>query len=305
MDAVSSALGHAPDHITPGRLQRFATSNKRDDDAGWCLLKPDLRAGHFGDWRSGVHHDWFADDGAPTTVEQSLDLRDQIAAARAASLADDERKRSRAAKQIVTMLAQTVAITAGDPVARYLRGRGITCHVPGNLYLHPALPYWHEGACIGSYPAMIAPLVAPDGSTVALHRTYLGADGCKADVPQPKKLTSSAAPLRGAAVPLFAPRDGVVGVAEGIETALAAHCMTGLPTVAAYSASGVAQWDWPPGVERVVIFADYDDAGEKASEALRRRCALHGIRANVIAPSVQGQDWCDVWQSESKREEQS
>ena len=33
--AILAALGHAPEVIEPGRFQRFATSDRRADDAGW------------------------------------------------------------------------------------------------------------------------------------------------------------------------------------------------------------------------------------------------------------------------------
>ena len=36
--AILAALGHAPEVIEPGRLHRFATSERRADDAGWCKL---------------------------------------------------------------------------------------------------------------------------------------------------------------------------------------------------------------------------------------------------------------------------
>ncbi len=66
---------------------------------------------------------------------------------------------------------------------------------------------------------MIAPLIRTDGVVLALHRTYLRADGGKAPVPTVKKLTGAAGPLAGACIPLHDPQGGVIGIAEGIETA--------------------------------------------------------------------------------------
>ena len=64
-------------------------------------------------------------------------------------------------------------------------------------------------------------------ASVALHRTYLTADGRKADVPSVKKLTGAAGPLAGACIPLHKPARGCIGIAEGIETALAAWLRIG------------------------------------------------------------------------------
>ena len=114
---------------------------------------------------------------------------------------------------------------------------------------------------------MIAPLIRPDGVVLALHRTYLTADGCKAPVPTVKKPTSAAGPLAASAcIPLHDPQQGVIGIAEGIETAQAAHLASGLPTVAAYCAGNLAAHTWPPGVRRIVVFADADPAGAAAAK---------------------------------------
>ena len=90
-------------------------------------------------------------------------------------------------------------------------------------------------------------MTAPDGRIVALHRTYLTDDGRKADVPTVKKLTGAPGALAGASDPARHPMRGVLGIAEGMETALAASLASGVPTVAAYCANALAGFEWPPG----------------------------------------------------------
>ena len=65
----------------------------------------------------------------------------------------------------------------------------------------------------------------------------------------------------GGAIRLFQPVDGVLGIAEGIETALAAHCLTGLPVWATCTADALARVVIPQAVQKVVIFADNDHSG--------------------------------------------
>ena len=84
-------------------------------------------------------------------------------------------------------------------------------------------------------------------------------------------------------------------VAEGIETALAASRASGVPTIATYCAGALSGFLWPAGVRRLVIFADNDKAGREAADKLRTRAALAGVRCDVLTPTTEGADWCDVW----------
>jgi phage/plasmid primase-like uncharacterized protein len=142
---------------------------------------------------------------------------------------------------------------------------------------------------------MVGPLTSPDGVTVALHCTYLTRDGRKAQVPTVKKLTPTAGPLAGGCIALHKPARGCIGIAEGIETALAGWCASTVPTVAAYCAGNLAAWQWPRGVQRLVIFADNDSAGREAAGTLRARAFAAGLRCDVQTPTTAGADWCDVW----------
>ena len=114
-------------------------------------------------------------------------------------------------------------------------------------------------------------------------------------MPTVRKLTAASGPLAGSCISLFRPANGTLGIAEGIETALAAWLASGVPTVAAYSAGNLAAWRWPAGVRRIVIFADADEAGRNAAEKLRQRVRAAGLSVNVMTPSEPGSDWCDVW----------
>lgn len=295
--AMLAALGHAPEAIKPGRLQRFATSDKRGDSAGWCKLFADLRGGVYGCNRTGVSDTWQADRDRPLTRQQRAELARQVAQATAEREAEQRQQWAVNAERIARLWAHCVPLVPGDPVTLYLKRRGFggVWPLPACLRLHRALPCWNGDEKIGVYPAMVAPLVAPGGRIVALHRTYLTADGRKAEVPTVKKLTATAGPLAGACIPLHEPQRGVIGIAEGIETALAAWLASGLPTVAAYSAGNLAAWQWPASVQRLAIFADNDRAGREAADALHARAHLAGIGCEVLTPSDDGADWCDVW----------
>lgn len=295
--AILAVLGHAPEMIEPGKLQRFATSDKRGDSAGWCKLFADLRGGVYGCYRAGVSGSWRADRDRPMTRQEHAELARQVAQATTKREAEQRQQWTVNSERISRLWAQCLPLVPGNPVTLYLKRRGFggVWPLPACLRLHRSLPCWNGDEKIGVFPAMVAPLVAPGGAVVALHRTYLAADGRKADMPSPKKLTATAGPLAGACIPLHEPQRGVLGIAEGIETALAAWCASGVPTVAAYSAGSLAVWQWPASAQRLVIFADNDRAGREAAATLRARAFSAGIGCDVLPPSDDGADWCDVW----------
>lgn len=296
--AVLAAVGSAPELIEPGRIHRFSTSGRASDKAGWCQLFEDGRAGVFGDFRRGMSLVWTARRRELMTSAERADMTRRLLQAKAQREETQRVQQALNARRITALWAKTVPVTDGDPVSLYLLRRGLAGPVPKHLRLHPCLTYW-EGGDRGTWPAMIAPLIRTDGLVLALHRTYLTADGCKAPVPTVKKLTGAAGSLTGSCIPLHPPQHGVIGIAEGIETAQAAHLASGLPTVAAYCAGNLAGYIWPPSVRRIVVFADADPAGAAAAQSLKARATRAGLRVAVIAPATLGADWCDVWAQRS------
>ena len=189
-------------------------------------------------------------------------------------------------------------VTQGDPVCEYLEQRGIKLsYIPVALRYHAELMYYREGddkaIADGAYDAMLALVTTPDGHGATIHRTYIK-NGNKAPVSSPKKIAQGL-PITGGAIRLF-PVAETMGVAEGIETALAASNLFGIPTWACVSANGIATWVWPEGVKKVVIFGDNDAnfAGHSAAYRLANRLSLAGLEVEVKFPENIGEDWADV-----------
>ena len=182
-------------------------------------------------------------------------------------------------------------ITPGDPVQRYLEGRGLD--LPQNrdcLRFVASCPVPDE---VGARPAMVAMVSGPDGKPVTLHRTFLGPNG-KADMAQPRALMPGPVP-DGAAVRLTLQGDQL-GIAEGIETALKAAERFRVPTWAAINSAMLAKWTAPEGVKRLTIFGDADPkyGGQAAAYACAHRNAVRGIEIeHVHIPATLGCDWAD------------
>jgi phage/plasmid primase-like uncharacterized protein len=303
--AIAAAGFEAPDVIELGKMQRFSTNGRRSDTSGWCRLFLDGHAGVFGDFRSGFSSVWSAKDSKPPTLSQRQQRFAELQQARAAAATAQSIQWARAAAKNSLLWAQAIPITPGDPVSCYLNGRGIKLEVwPQALRYHSSLDYWLDGQSIGRFPAMVGVVTEVAGQMVSLHRTYLTVGGQKANVEIVKKLTASSAPLAGCSIKLVAPNklDGAltIAVAEGIETALACFAASTTPTVSAISASGMERYQWPEGLQSLIVFADNDvnQVGQHAGAALARRAKLEGLKVRVLTPPDAGTDWADIWASQ-------
>lgn len=181
------------------------------------------------------------------------------------------------------------AVTKGDPVWLYLNRRLGIDMVPADIRFHPGMKH-SDG---GTYPVMLSTMRYPNGTAASIHRTYLTIDGQKAPVQNAKKFMQGK-PLQTAAVRLgaVAPR---IGVAEGIETALAASRRFQVPIWAATNAVLLEAWVPPAGVTEVLIAGDNDASytGQSAAFALARRLVRDGYAVEIRIPDVEGKDWAD------------
>ena len=89
-------------------------------------------------------------------------------------------------------------------------------------------------------------------------------------------------------------------MAEGIETALSAMRMFGLPVWSVLSTAMMVTWQPPSDVEEVYVFADADPkfGGQYAAYALARRLATSGLKVRVEVPTALGIDWNDILQQQ-------
>lgn len=118
-----------------------------------------------------------------------------------------------------------------------------------------------------------------------------------------KKLTATAGPLAGASVKVghsvMRPdgRPGL-GIAEGIETAIAASILSGVSTWSCVSAHGLETFTPPAEVRNLYVFADHDESGvgQRAAERVARRLAAQGLTVRILMPDAVG-DWNDELQA--------
>jgi len=186
-------------------------------------------------------------------------------------------------------------IQAGDPADRYLCARGLSGVRERSLRTSPKLAYRHGDGHFTEHPGLLALVQRPDGTGQTLFRTFLTNDGCKADVAKPKKAVATTNPP-GAAVRLGAAVKTLLGVAEGVETALSVSRLFGVPCWAALGTVGLAGFQWPESVQDLMIFGDFDAnyAGHAASYRLAHRASCAGVGVTLQFPPEKGSDWNDV-----------
>jgi hypothetical protein len=171
----------------------------------------------------------------------------------------------------------------------YLRARGIGIDIPVSLRFHPALKHGPSGQHL---PALVAGFQGAGRDLNAVHRTFLRPDGSgKADVDQQKLALGC---MHGGAVRLARAIE-TIGIAEGIETALSAMELFGIPTWAACG-SRLADIQLPPEVKRVVIFADNGAPGIEAAEKAKQAQFEQNRRVAIRYPTI-GKDWNDELQA--------
>ena len=232
--------------------------------------------------------------------------------------------------KVQALWAETLPLTdaSAAPARAYLAQRGIPVsdamlsQIAQNdaIRFHPALAYYSKiteeestargellikerVVVLGRYPAIVTAIRDDKGVITTLHRTYLSPNGGKAEVEHSRKMMAVPCntTVTGGAIRLATPR-GILGVAEGLETALAAYTSTRLPTWSCVSATLLAGFNPPEGIHTLVVWADRDrsQAGKIAAERLKERMKEKGINVlilmplAIIPPGQKGIDWNDM-----------
>lgn len=199
---------------------------------------------------------------------------------------DDEKRAS-----MNNLWNMATPLTQIDAAGRYLWQRCRVTAFPACLRFAAAL------RCAGAteaYPAMLAKLTAPNGNPCSIQRTYLTCAGGKAPIKAPRQMMPGAI-AKGAAIRLTPPA-AILGIAEGVETAISATALTGISCWAAVNAEMLRVWEPPTVVTHVVIFADHDRSftGQAVAYDLARRLAAKGCGVDIRTPDLVGDDWNDV-----------
>jgi putative DNA primase/helicase len=178
----------------------------------------------------------------------------------------------------------------GGPVHTYLKRRTGRVWPSISIREHTSLVHPVDGL---KFPAMLGKIVDQKGNPMNLHITYLMSSGHKADVSKNKVFMAGKLP-DGSCIRLM-PHYGILGIAEGIETALSASVIFNVPVWSACNASLLAKWLPPDDVHKVIIFGDNDQNyhGQAKAYGLAHKLAnQYKLDVDVMIPDQAG-DWND------------
>lgn len=293
-----TASSWVPDHFFNGTIERDKRAMRIGDLDGNAASGDGSAIIHLEGERAGCGKDFNSDEwaGPLDLLERATGLRGHelwdYAAKVVGVTAKTPRKASKKKpvdlKPIIERILSECVPLAGTPGLKYIQQtRKIPVTPADDLKFNGKL---YDGESKQRYSGLVAIVRDRHGVPMpGIHRTFLLHDGTGKASPGKKML----GPVIGGAVRLLPlGDDGHLGIAEGIETALAAARIFLVPVWAALSTTGMVQWQWPDGLRKITIFADAGSPGKKAANELRERIIAAGLECEIRLP-LHGDDFND------------
>lgn len=153
---------------------------------------------------------------------------------------------------------------------------------------------WH-GWERTEHPALIGAIQDGTGHVTAIQTTFLSSEGRKAGLTPPKPVLG---PMLDGAVRLGKPAK-ILGIAEGIETALSARQIYSLPVWATCGSGRLGAVKIPEGVNQIIVFGDNGDRGKEAAHKAVDSYFHQGYAAAVAFPDEGSKDFNESLQQQT------
>lgn len=181
---------------------------------------------------------------------------------------------------------------SGTAAYNYLKTRCCLAeqsHLRSNLRYSPSCYFGKNKS-----PALIGKMVHAQGDKfLGIHRTAIQPNGKNksnfADGTANKMMLGVASN----AVVKLSPFKSVLGIAEGIETALSASRHSNIPVWAVLTAGGIARFPIISNIQQLIVFSDNDCAGMDAATICAKRYSCAGMTGEIRPPPSQFKDWND------------
>jgi len=268
--------------IFDGDAVAAALGGRRVGNKGWtfcCPAHDDRRPSGFM-WSSGglyCHAGCPPKEIAAALTERGFTATVQARPARPVDLRQEREAKIRLAQAYWNGAASHDI----DVVKWYLKSRGITLPVPAAIRRSGVNGYvaairQPNDAVTAVHVRTIAGWQMCDGKVIAVYRRVLRREGTN------KGITEGW--MGRGAVKLAPPLNGELGLAEGIETALSATQLTGIPCWAVLGCWRLDKIFIPSGVKLLHLFGDNDLKGQEALHRAARRYTSLGYDVRKRTP---------------------
>ncbi len=261
-DAIAAKGITPPIAIEPdGKLHRFSSNGKPDDDAGWYVFhEGNIPAGSFGDFRTGqTVSSWMADIGRPLLPLEKKDFRKKQEEMRVKREADIAIRRAEAKQKASNILRLSEAAHDDHP---YLLRKEVRAH---------GLRNWKG--------LLIIPMI--DESCEVQSLQFIAGDAGKRFL--------SGGKMQGCYFPLGDLNEAeIILIAEGYATAATLYEVTGQPTIVAYNAGNLLPVARSIRAQHpaasIIICADDDNKTKGNPGLTKAHEAARAINGTLIAP---------------------
>ena len=232
--AIATAGLTPPDKFTgDGKIHRFSTNGKGNDDAGWYILHLDnIPAGSFGNWREGHAESWCSIERRAQTPEQQNQYATLLK-----SMQNARHRAKKAEHDAAAAVAQSMFETSTPMVDAaehgYLVTKGIQAH--GVRLIDTAAARAHCGRLspVLSGPLLVIPMRNAAGELRSLQ--FITADGTKRPLTGGEKQGCHYLIKPDIA----AAQSAILIVCEGFATGASIHKATGQPVAVAFDSGNL------------------------------------------------------------------
>jgi len=187
--------------------------------------------------------------------------------------------------------SKLVPVVPDDNIDKYLKSRGINEYDPRYFRKLQDFQYRDQGEILGSADCMVAVITDSNNQRIGYHCTYIK-NGIKAEFVSPKKIFGN---MGGGCIRLGQPKNGVLAIAEGIETALAVTQYNGWTCWAAINSGNMEKFIPPKDITTSIVVADNDKSytGQASAYILAKKIKAKGLNVWVEMPQDKGDDYLD------------
>ena len=279
--AIINAGLTPPERVMPGEMIRFPGYQKpKNNKAAWCKLFLDCRGGVFGDFSTGLYHEWQQKRDKPYTKQEQEEFKRQV---------EHERKQRELEQKEIHDKAKGLSIKIlKEASIDYKKHPYYIAKHRLNFGIHVKSGQWEQR---GWSNALLIPMYNENGEISSIQA--INEDG--------KKDYLKGGSKKGCYYPIGNLRGiNTIMIGEGLSTVAAAHETTGLTGIVAFDSSNlinVAKFfrKLDKSLD-IIILADNDVSDSGLNTGVKYATeAAQAVNGSISIPVLESSLKCDFW----------